>query len=79
MQFKKPILDIFQGNDFFCCNRNTIKYWTVVINTLASLEDLFGELLIKDSGFSALFNKEIENRNKIMKFERICFVIYSGQ
>jgi hypothetical protein len=79
--FKKNILDIFNGNDFFKCTKQTLKYWSKIIDWVLSNDksDLFSEFLNKVSSFAILFNRDAETKQKIKAFERICFVIYSGE
>ena len=41
--------------------------------------DLFMEFLTKVASFSILFNRDADTKQKIKNFERICFLIYSGE
>lgn len=79
--YKKNILDIFDGNDFFKCTKQTLKYWSKIIDWVITMDrtDLFSEFLAKVSAFSFFFSKDTETKQKIKAFERICFIIYSGE
>eukprot|EP01016_Furgasonia_blochmanni_P038515 TRINITY_DN4669_c0_g1_i1.p1 TRINITY_DN4669_c0_g1~~TRINITY_DN4669_c0_g1_i1.p1 ORF type:complete len:646 (+),score=181.01 TRINITY_DN4669_c0_g1_i1:128-1939(+) len=79
-EFKKNILDIFLGQDFFKCNKRTLKLWSKIIDWVVSQDksDLFSEMLNKVSSFSFIFGKDSETKQKIKNFERVCFMIYSG-
>ena len=80
-EFRTSILHIFNGTEFFKCTKKTLKYWSKIIDWVISNDksDLFSEFLNKVSSFASLFNKEAETKQKIKAFERICFVIYSGE
>jgi len=77
---KKPILDIFSGDDFFKCSRKALRHWSRIIDAVMQHDkgDLFIEFLTKAASFSLLFNRDADTKQKIKSFERICFVIYSG-
>jgi len=64
--FKKNILDIFNGNDFFKCTKQTLKYWSKIIDWVLSNDksDLFSEFLNKVSSFAILFNRDAETKQK---------------
>jgi len=80
-EYKKNILDIFNGNDFFKCTKQTLKYWSKIIDWVVTMDksDLFSEFLTKVSAFSFLYSRDSETKQKIKSFERICFIIYSGE
>ena len=42
-EFKKQILDLFNGSEFFKCSRRTIKYWKEIIDWISDKEDLLLE------------------------------------
>ena len=79
---KKQILDIFNREDFFICNRKTLKYWKKIINWVVMMDkhDLFNIYLEKVTLATSFFSKEVEeNKRRIKSFERICFIIFSGE
>ena len=47
--FKKNIIEIFNGNDFFKCNNQNLFYWSKIIDWVVSIDknDLFTEYLNK--------------------------------
>jgi len=79
--FKKNILDIFDANDFFKCTRKSIRHWSKIIDAVMTNDkgDLFTEFLTKVASFGIIFNRDSDTKQKIKSFERICFVIYSGE
>jgi len=80
-EYKTNILHIFDTNDFFKCTKQTLKYWSKIIDWVVSMDkgDLFTEYVNKVSSGSFLFRKDNETKHKIKAFERICFIIYSGE
>ena len=80
--FREPLLNCFNKEDFFIQDRKTLKYWENIINWVVILDkgDLFSEYLDKVTLQSSFFSKESEeNKKRIKSFERICFVIFSGE
>lgn len=80
-ELKKEIFEIFNMDEFFMCTINTLKYWSRIIDiTIRNCrDDILGDYLNKVS-FTALFkSKDSENRIRIKSFERVCFIIYSGE
>lgn len=80
-EFKKNILEIFNKDDFFSCNKQILRYWSKIINWIEEdpQNDLFSEYLSKVTLSSSFFSKEhTENKRRIKSFNRICFIIYSG-
>lgn len=63
-ELKKPILDIFMGNDFFKCNKRTLKLWSKIIDWVVTMDkgDLFTEMLNKVSSFSFIFSRDSETK-----------------
>lgn len=77
---RKNIIQIYMGNDFFKCTKNTLTYWKFIIDCCTENYDLLGELLSRQGLFEGLFTRKAEStRVKIKNFERVCFVIYSGR
>lgn len=75
-------MDLFNREDFFNQNKYTLRYWTKIINWVVTNDknDLFTEYLDKVTLQSSFFSKESEeNKKRIKSFERICFVIFSGE
>ena len=80
--FRQPILDLFNKEDFFQMKIQTLRYWAKIINWVVTLDktDLFSEYLEKVTLQSSFFSNESqENKKRIKSFERICFVIFSGE
>mmetsp|Transcript_26438 Transcript_26438/g.23380 ORF Transcript_26438/g.23380 Transcript_26438/m.23380 type:complete len:282 (+) Transcript_26438:2458-3303(+) len=79
--YKAHVYNIFNQNEFFKCSKITLKYWSNIVNWVVSMDktDVFSEFLQGVSAFSYLFNKDAETKQKIKSFERICFIIYSGE
>lgn len=80
--FKKNILETFNKDNFFSCNKITLRYWGKIIDWVITHDkssDLFTEYLEK-VGLSAGFfaREQTENKRKIKSFKRICFIIFSG-
>lgn len=77
------MLHIFNKDDFFICNVNTLNYWSKIIDWIVSMDknsETYYEYLDKVSLSSSYFTSEsIENKKRIKSFERICFILYSGQ
>jgi hypothetical protein len=80
---KARVLEIFNRDDFFICNANTLQYWARIIDWIVSLDknhETYFEYLGKVSLSSSYFTSEsIENKKRVKSFERICFILYSGQ
>lgn len=85
--FIKPlrpsIIRIFDKDDFFICNKKTLIFWAQIIDWVVSSDknnETFAEYLDKVSLSSSYFTSESsENKKRIKSFERICFILYSGQ
>jgi len=80
--YKKNILDIFNGDDFFKCSKQTLKYWSKIIDWVVTMDrgDLFSEFMTKwANAFSFFYSQASGEKQKIKAFERICFIIYSGE
>lgn len=78
---KKEIFDIFNMDQFFHCTPNTLKHWSRIMDiTITNCrDDILGDYLNKVN-FTALFkSRDSENKIRIKSFERVCFVIYSGE
>ncbi|KAL4485808.1 hypothetical protein ABPG72_012348 [Tetrahymena utriculariae] len=78
-EFRKNLLEIFTSNDFFKCNIRILNYWRSIINWLDESGNLFTEFFERESFFQSLLSKSEETNLKIRKFQRICFIIYSGR
>ena len=80
---KTSIIRIFDNDDFFFCNKNTLDYWAKIIDWVVTMDkknETFEEYLEKVSLSSSYFTSEsTENKKRIKSFERICFILYSGQ
>lgn len=81
-QLKLQVLAIFNKDDFFICNTNTLNYWAKIIDWIVSMDknnETYTEYLLKVSLSSSYFTSEnTENKKRIKSFERICFILYSG-
>lgn len=79
---KPKVLQIFNKDDFFICNPNTLNYWANIIDWIVSMDrynETFTEYLQKVSLSSSYFTSEnLQNKRRIKSFERICFILYSG-
>lgn len=79
---KSSIFKIFDKDDFFICNKNTLKYWAQIIDWIVSFEnknETFAEYLEKASLSNSYFTSATaEDKKRIKSFERICFILYSG-
>lgn len=79
---KASIFKIFDKDDFFICNKNTLRYWAQIIDWIVSLEknnETFSYYLEKARLSNSYFTSATtENKNRIKSFERICFILYSG-
>lgn len=80
-ELKKDIFEIYNYEGFFNCTINTLKYWSKIIDmTITNCkEDIFADYLNKVSFSSFFVRKTSENVIKIRSFERVCFIIYSGE
>ena len=80
--FKKNILSIFNKDNFFSCQKQTLRYWGKIIDWVIlhdKYSDLFSEYLYKVTLSSSFFSKEQnENKKRIKSFKRICFIIFAG-
>lgn len=80
---KAKVLQIFNKDDFFICNVNTLNYWSKIIDWIVAMDknyETYFEYLNKVSLASSYFTSEShENKRRIKSFERICFILYSGQ
>jgi hypothetical protein len=79
---KPDLLKIFNKDDFFICNVNTLKYWMHIIDWVSTADktyETFREYLnlvaLSTSFFS---NQDTDNKKRVKSFERICFLLYSG-
>ncbi|KRX02740.1 Armadillo-type fold [Pseudocohnilembus persalinus] len=81
-EFKKGILDIFNKDNFFNQSKQTMKYWSKIIDQVLScdkLNDQFTEYLSKLTLTGSFFSKESTiNNTRIKSFKRVCFIIFSG-
>ena len=81
-ELKPRVLSIFNKDDFFICNTNTLKYWAQIIDWVVSLDkhnETYNHYLEKVTLSSSYFSSEsAENKRRIKSFERICFILYSG-
>jgi len=76
------VLETFNKDNFFSCNRTTLRYWGKIIDWVGSSSkrsDIFQEYLDKVGLQAGFFQKEgTENKRKVKAFKRICFVIFYG-
>ncbi|CAK55597.1 unnamed protein product (macronuclear) [Paramecium tetraurelia] len=81
--YKDSILNIFNKEDFFIQSKHTLKYWTKIINWVVQYgrSDLFTQYLEQVAQQSSFFfsREGEENKRRIRTFERICFLIFSGE
>jgi hypothetical protein len=81
-ELKQKVLDIFNEDDFFICNANTLRYWANIIDWVVSLDkhsETYLAYLQKVTLHSSYFSSEsAENKRRIKSFERICFILYAG-
>jgi hypothetical protein len=84
--FIRPLRDsifrIFDKDDFFICNRSTLRYWAQIIDWVVSIDknnETFSLYLSKVSLANSYFTSQsTENKKRVKSFERICFILYSG-
>ena len=52
------------ANDFFKCNKRTLKLWSKIIDWVVIMDkgDLFSEMLNKVSSFSFIFGRDTETK-----------------
>lgn len=81
-EFKKGILDIFNKDNFFNQSKQTLQYWSKIIDHVVRCDkfsDQFGEYLSKITLSGSLFTKESTVTNtRVKSFKRVCFIIFSG-
>lgn len=81
IEFKHEILEIFEGDEFFNCSIETLKIWSKILDRFLSENKL--DLLDKyfeQVNFSSLFRTRMtENKLRIKSFQRICFILFSGE
>lgn len=69
---KSSIFKIFDKDDFFICNKNTLKYWAQIIDWIVSLDndnETFSSYLDKASLSNSFFTSATtENKNRIKGF-----------
>ena len=79
---KPDLLKIFNKDDFFICNVNTLKYWMRIIDWVSTADktyETFREYLNMVALSSSFFsNQDADNKKRVKSFERICFLLYSG-
>lgn len=79
---KADLLKIFNKDDFFMCNVNTLKYWMKIIDWVATNDKTFAtfreylDLVALSTSFFS--NQDADNKKRVKSFERICFLLYSG-
>jgi len=80
-ELKRSIIEIFNKDEFFTLNIQTLKYWQKIVNiTLENTSDLLMLYVEKLSLAQSLFSSEgKEHKARIKIFKRICFLIFSGQ
>jgi len=80
--FRRGILETFNKDNFFACNKITLRFWGKIIDWVITHDkssDLFMEYLDKVGLQAGFFAREgTENKRKIKSFKRICFVIFYG-
>ncbi len=80
-EFKPDILFIFDHDDFFNCDIPILNNWGRIMDKLLTFtkSDIL-EKHFETINFSSLFySKSSENKLKIKAFQRICFIISSGE
>ncbi|KAL4450958.1 hypothetical protein ABPG74_021280 [Tetrahymena malaccensis] len=77
-EIRKNIIEIFNSQDFFNCDFQTLRNWKDIIDRISDQGDLFKEFLTKDGLFQNLVSKNHEQSLRIKKLFRVCFIIYSG-
>lgn len=81
-ELRERVLAIFNRDDFFKCNANTLRYWADIIDWVVSLDkhsETYLSYLQKVTLHSSYFSSEsAENKRRIKSFERICFILYAG-
>lgn len=78
---KREVFDVYNMDEFFRCTPNTLKSWAKIIDlTLTySKEDIL-ETYLHKVNFSSLFaRRDVETKTRIKSFERVCFIIFSGE
>ncbi|EAR92823.2 dopey, amine-terminal domain protein (macronuclear) [Tetrahymena thermophila SB210] len=77
-EIRKNIIELFNSQDFFNCDFQTLRNWKDIIDRISDQGDLFKEFLTKDGLFQNLVSKNHEQSHRIKKLFRVCFIIYSG-
>ncbi|KAL4472004.1 hypothetical protein ABPG72_018506 [Tetrahymena utriculariae] len=77
-EIRKNIIELFNSQEFFNCDFQTLRNWKDIIDRISDQGDLFKEFLNKDGLFKNLVSKNHEQNHKIKKLFRVCFIIYSG-
>jgi hypothetical protein len=82
-ELRGRVLEVFNKDDFFICNSNTLSYWANIINWVVTLDkrsETYLAYLEKVTLHSSYFSSEsAENKRRIKSFERICFILYAGE
>lgn len=79
--FKQELLDIFDSDEFFKCDVNTLKMWSRIVDRVLDFNKggTVVEYYMKNIDFKGVFVfKDTENKKRMKCFLRICFIIYAG-
>lgn len=80
VEFKNEIFDVFQSDEFFNSQIGTLKIWSQIIEKYLSEinPDILNNYLEKINFSSMFSSRNTENKLRIKSFQRICFIIFSG-
>lgn len=80
VEYKNEIFDVFQSDEFFNANVNSLRVWGKILDRY--LDEINPDILssyLEKVTFSSMFSsKSTENKLRIKSFQRICFVVFAG-